>query len=224
MKLDTSIIEFLKDLKFNNNREWFHKNKERYDNANKEFIKFINALTPEIAKMDKRVGILEVKDCLFRIYRDTRFSPDKTPYKLNFGAYMAKGGRKSPFAGYYFHIEPEGSFVSGGIYMPQPEVLKAIRDEIFDNTDEFLKIIEDKTFVKYFKEIQGTKLSTAPKGFPKDFKHIDLLKFKDLYIVRHLSDNQLGEQNLYENIINAYKAMVPLNDFFNKVIVEVTNF
>ncbi|HEY4785942.1 MAG TPA: DUF2461 domain-containing protein, partial [Bacteroidales bacterium] len=147
-------LSFLTVLKDNNYKEWFHENKPLYEEAKKEFESFVSLLIKEIKAIDGDIGYPEPKDCIFRIFRDIRFSNDKTPYKTNFGAFMAKGGnRKSEYGGYYFHLEPGNSLLAGGIWMPQPGILKAIREEIFHNIDEFLAIIESKEFKKQFGEL-----------------------------------------------------------------------
>ena len=153
----TDIPGFLGELRKNNNREWFQANRKWYEQCRSEFEFFVTLLINEIGKFDRSIGALKASDCLFRIYRDIRFSPDKTPYKTNFGAYIAKGGRKSEFAGYYFHIEPGNCMLAGGIYMPSKEILKAIREEIYHNTEDFLAIIHNKDFQKVFLEISGDR-------------------------------------------------------------------
>ena len=138
--INKNILLFLNELKNNNNRDWFHANKPKYNEAKVEFENYINNLIPEIGKFDNEIKHLEAKECIFRIFRDVRFSKDKSPYKPNFGAYIVKGGKKSGNAGYYLHIEPENSFLGGGIYMPPSNILKAIRIEIYENIDEFKSI------------------------------------------------------------------------------------
>lgn len=197
-----------------------------YDAAKKDFEAFINQLIPAITKIDSTVGTLEAKDCIFRIHRDVRFSHDKTPYKPNFGAYISRGGKGANFAGYYFHIENDGSFMGGGIYMPQPNILKAIRTEIFENTAEFKKIIENKNFKKYYKEVwygdkPEDKLKTAPKGFPKDFEYIEILKYKNFALWHDLSFEQLAKPDLLDYVTTVYSEMVAFNDFFNRVVENV---
>ena len=127
------VIRFLQDLSENNNREWFQENKTRYDESRKKALFLTEVVINEIRKFDPEIPLLDPKDCLFRIFRDVRFSHDKRPYKTNFGSFMAKGGRKSVYAGYYFHIDPAGSFAGGGIYMPAAEPLKAIREYMAEN-------------------------------------------------------------------------------------------
>ena len=147
-----TTFSFLKKLEANNNRDWFEKNKPAYLNAKGEFEVFVQQIINGIAKFDKRISHdLQAKDCTFRIYKDVRFSKDKTPYKNNMGASINPGGKKSLVAGYYFHLQPEGSFLAGGVYMPEPEMLNAIRQEIDYNSAPLLKILKSAAFKKYFK-------------------------------------------------------------------------
>ncbi len=212
------ILGFLKDLKVNNNRDWFKANDMRYQLAKNEFEDFIDEVIPALKKIDKEIDVLNAKDCIFRIFKDVRFSKDKNPYKTNFGAFIAKGGRKSKYAGYYIHVEPGKSFVGGGIYMPEAPELKAIREEIYNNSESFKKIINNPSFKKYFTEIYGDKLKTAPKGFPKDFKDIDLLKFKHYAVVHNIKDSFWNSENLLSNLSEIFKAQLPFNRFLNKAI------
>lgn len=214
------IFEFLKELTVNNNKEWFQENKPKYQQAKKEFESYVNELIAIVHAIDPTVGHPHAKDCIFRIFRDVRFSKDKTPYKNNFGAYVAHGGRKSPYGGYYLHIEPDNSFIGGGIYCPQPNVLKAVRESIVEYPDDYKKIIEDKSFKKVFPEIWGDRLKTAPKGFPKDDPNIDLIKLKSYTLITALSDKQIGSKNIENKISEVFKIMKPYNDFLNSAIKE----
>ncbi len=210
--------KFLSKLIPNNNRDWFHANKGIYNEAKAEFEGFIDLIIPEIIKIDKEVGILNAKECIFRIFKDVRFSKDKTPYKINFGAYMSKGGRKSPYAGYYLHFEPGASFMGGGVYMPESANLKAIRTEIYDNVVEYKKIISKASFKKVFPEIYGEKLKTAPKGFPKDFPDLELIKNKHFAVVHYVDDDFWRSDDLIKKIIEIYKVQLPFNNFLNRAI------
>jgi uncharacterized protein (TIGR02453 family) len=216
-----NIIGFLSELSLNNNKEWFHGNKQKYLKAKDEFEILVNLLLAEISTFDKKVSGVQAKDCIFRIYRDIRFSPDKTPYKTNFGAYMVRGGRKSGFAGYYFHIEPKNLFLAGGIYMPPPNVLKAIRDDIYNNIEEFKEIINQQKFREHFGAITGSKLTSAPKGFPKGFEDIDLLKFKDYNVVKELTTKDISNSDFIKTASEVFEAMVPLNKFLNHAVEDV---
>jgi len=217
--ISTRLTGFLEALKKNNNREWFQKNKPWYDEVKNEFDVFTTKLIATTGKIDKDVLYLEPKDCIFRIYRDTRFSSDKTPYKTNFGAYLVKGGKKSNFAGYYFHIEPDSSLLAGGIYMPMPDVLKKLRTEIYENIEEFLEIVEKPGFVKHFGHIDDNmKLKTPPKDFPKDFPYIEYLKFKNYSVAKDISSQMLHSNKLMDEVVTVFTAMVPLIKFFNNAL------
>ena len=216
-----NIFKFLIDLKLNNNRTWFKENYERYQYVKTEFEEFIDMLIPKVKKFDNEIDVISSKECAFRIYRDVRFSKNKEPYKSNFGAFIAKGGRKSPYAGYYVHIEPDKSFIGGGIYMPPPDILRLLRLEIFENTKKFKIIINDTTFKKYFKEIYGDKLISAPKGFPKEFPDIDLLKYKDYTVIHNTKNSFWTSEKLLNNLIDIFKVQHPFNQFLNVAIDRI---
>ena len=144
------VFRFLKELRENNNREWFHAHKEWYLTVKAGHEDFINRVIPALAVREPEVDGLMAKDCIFRIYRDIRFSPNKEPYKTHIGAYMVKGGKQSPRAGYYVHIEPGNCMIGGGIWCPEPSLLKALRKDVYDNIDEFTGIIRDTEFQKYY--------------------------------------------------------------------------
>jgi uncharacterized protein (TIGR02453 family) len=219
--ISENITGFLEALKENNNRDWFNANKDWYDSARKEFDVFTAKLIAAFGKVDKEIAYLEPKNCTYRIYRDIRFSADKTPFKYNMGAYLVKGGKKSGLAGYYFHVEPGTNMISGGLWMPMPDVLKKLRREIYDNADEFLKIIENKNFKKYFKQLDdGMKLKNPPKDYPKDFEHIDLLKYK-CYTTSKMIDNKLlHSEALVSEVVDAFTVMIPFNKFINTAITS----
>ena len=216
------ILNFLKDLQENNNREWFEVNKARYEESKQDFSEFVELLLNEIRKVDPEIGPLTAKDCMFRIYRDVRFSKDKSPYKTNFGAYISRGGKKLNFAGYYFHIEPGEYFMSGGVYMPQGPVLKAIRQEIFHRIEEFKAILNAPAFRKHFKGLSEIeKMKTAPKDFPKEFPDIDFLKHKHYVVMKNITEKQLLHSSILDEAKEVYKAIVPFNHFLNNVIEDV---
>lgn len=214
------IFEFLIDLRFNNNKPWFKENNDRYQKAKSGFEQFTDTLIPKLKQLDDSIDVTSSKECVFRIFRDVRFSKNKEPYKINFGAFISKGGRKSPFAGYYIHIEPDKSFIGGGIYMPESNILKAIRTEIYENIEEFKRIISNSNFNKYFPEIYGDKLKMAPKGFPKDFKDIDLLKYKHYAVAYPVENSFWFEDTLYENIMDILGAQYPFNKFLNRAVIK----
>ncbi|MCF8296563.1 MAG: DUF2461 domain-containing protein [Saprospiraceae bacterium] len=214
------IISFLKEIAANNNREWYHANKQKYVDSKAELESLVSELLPELQKFDKTISGILPKDTLFRIFRDVRFSKNKEPYKTNMGAFIAKDGRKSIYSGYYIHIEPGKSFVGGGIYMPQAENLKAIRKEIYYNVDEYKAILADKNFKKYFGEISdmGDSLKKAPKDFPADFPDIELLKAKHFVCGHNLTDEQIASPDILKTVIKAFHVMSPLNNFLNRAL------
>lgn len=213
-----NVIEFLNQLEKNNNREWFQANKKQYDECRTKILFVTELLINEIRKFDREIPAMDPKDCLFRIYRDVRFSHDKRPYKTNFGSYIANGGRKSTRAGYYFHIEPGGSFIGGGIYMPETNVLKAIRTAIYEQPEVFREIIEDPGFKKYYAGIEGEKLKTNPKGFDSGFEYMDLLRYKWYVFSLSMEINELVSGNFAETGIEAFRALYPANKFFNDAL------
>jgi uncharacterized protein (TIGR02453 family) len=219
--ISSNILHFLKELAGNNNKEWFRKNQDRYIHARHEFELVTGILINEIGRFDKNVSGLLPKDCIFRIFRDVRFSNDKTPYKTNFGTYISKGGRKGGYAGYYLHIEPGSCFLAGGIYMPLPPVLKAIRNEIYHNMDEFMEILAAKKFRQYFGEIQGARLTAPPRGFDKDLPGIELLKYKDYNVVHELSEQQLTGKDFISYAVMVFREMLPFNRFLNQAVEGV---
>ena len=217
--LSKDVLQFLIDLKENNYKEWFHENKPRYQKVKKEFEQLIAHTIADISQFDKSVVNLEPKNCIFRINRDIRFSKDKSPYKTNFGAFIVPGGKKSGNAGYYVHIEPGNCFLAGGVYSPPADILRAVRTEVYENTEDFKKILNDGNFKNHFKELMSEdKLKTAPKGFPKDFEDIDLLKYKHYTVAKNVSDNLVTSDKFADEIHETFAALYPFNQFINEGI------
>jgi len=211
-------IKFLIQLRKNNNRSWFHANKALYNEAKKEFEQFIETLIPIIKDIDPEIDVTSAKECIFRIFRDVRFSKNKLPYKTNFGAFIAKGGRKSPFAGYYIHLEPSESFIGGGVYMPESKYLKAIRTEIYENSEDYKEIINSAAFKKHFSGIYGDKLKSAPRDFPKDFEDIDLLKNKHYAVAHKVANSFWTSEKLIEELTKIFRIQFLFNKFINRAI------
>jgi uncharacterized protein (TIGR02453 family) len=217
IKNDT--LQFLSELKENNDRDWFNTNKDRFVDANENFIQFIQSVINEVSSFDKVVQGLDAKNCVFRIYRDTHFSKDKSPYKTNFGAALLLGTEKGRgIAGYYLHLQPGHSFLAGGVHTTEPANLKAIREEISHNGEEFLKIINDKNFKDSF-EIKGEKLAKVPQGFENDDPMGEYLKYKELMIHHAVDDKTILSGNFTTYCVNILKAMVPFNSFLNASLV-----
>jgi uncharacterized protein (TIGR02453 family) len=216
------ILDFLEKLKNNNNREWFNANKKSYQQSRKIFEEIVAKLIIKIGEFDEEVKYLTPADCIFRIYRDIRFSPDKTPYKTHFGAYIApQGGRKSPLAGYYIHLEPGNTQLGGGIYCPDTELLKKIRMSIYDNYEELKEILEETSFKANFGEIYSPeKLKKMPLGYPADFEGAEILKFKHFLVEHSLTDTVLLNEDITEYAPPIYRSLLPFNRFFNYTLEE----
>lgn len=214
-----TVYNFLVDIKADNSKEFFMRNKAKYETAKHDFERLVDKIIPSVRQFDENLGDLEAKDCVFRIYRDVRFSKDKTPYKTHFGAYIANGGRKSELPGYYLHIEPNGSFAGGGVYMPNPEVLKNLRNEIDFAPEAFLNMINEPEFKKIFPEMYGEKLQKVPKGFDKNSKAADLLKFKSYTFVHKFDDLALFEPDFEEKTVHIFNKLSVINNFLHRAFL-----
>ncbi len=219
--LQRSTLKFLKDLRQNNNKIWFDDNKAHYQQAKEDFESLVQQLIDGLAKMDPAFGELSVKDCVFRIYKDVRFSKDKTPYKTNMGAYFSKGGKKSPRAGYYFQLEPGGnSFTAGGLWQPEAPVLKKVRQEVDYNFAEFQRIVGKKEFIRVFGKVNGESLKTAPQGYHEDNPAIAYIKLKSLIVSAGITDEAATQPTLAREILRQFAAMQPFVQFLNSALDE----
>lgn len=221
--LQPATLKFLKNLRKNNNKPWFDAHRDEYDAARSDFEQFIQAVLDGHSKNDPDLKELTAKKCLFRINRDVRFSKDKSPYKSNFGASMDKGGKKSGLAGYYFHLEPGKSFVGGGLWMPEPPVVKRVRQEIDYSLEEFKKIVTAKKFKSYYGDLytgENVQLAKVPQGFEKDNPAAEYLRFKSWLVLHELPDAELTSTSLVKNTIEAYKLLQPLTRFLNRAVEE----
>lgn len=221
--LDPQTLKFLSQLKKNNNKPWFDAHRVQYEAARIDLANFINLVIDELQKSDTTITGLTGKECMFRINRDVRFSKDKTPYKISLGASIKRGGRKSPFAGYYFHCEPGKSFVGGGIWMPEAPALKKVRQEIDYNWNEFKTIIKARDFKAAYKDVYkgaDQSLSTVPKGYEKDNPAIDYLKLKSFIGEASISDEELTKASLHRKTVACFKALQPFLNFINRTVEE----
>jgi len=216
------LLQFLNDLTNNNNREWFAQNKAWYDKVRTEFEQLSKDLIVEISKFDEEIKHVEAKDCVFRIYRDTRFSHDKTPYKTHFGVFIATaGGRKSQRGGYYLHLDPAGCFVGVGVWCPEPNLLKSLRQSVFDNIEELNAIRYNPDFSHYFSSFfEEDKLKNVPKGFPKDFAEAELLKLKHYLVEYKLDESFLQSKDFVMEVAKIFKQAYPFNQFLNYTVDE----
>lgn len=210
------IYGFLTNLKHNNSKEWFHAHKTEFIEAQAIFVDFLAKILEKIAVFDPDIKGLTPKNCIYRIYKDVRFSKDKSPYKLNFGANIVPGGKKTQTAGYYIHIEPSGSFIGGGIYQPEPKVLYQLRENIQKNPQKLLKILHQTEFKKIFKDFEPlNRLKTAPKGFDKNDPNIEILKNKHFVVIQKLPDALMEDTTeLLKETEKSFKILYPLLAYF----------
>lgn len=210
-------FSFLKELAENNNRDWFEANKPVFEKQQKETKAFFNEVGESLSKVD---SIEKTK--IFRIYKDVRFSKDKTPYKTNFGVSY---GRTKPMlrGGYYLHLENNGSFLAGGFWEPNKEDLERIRKEIELDASELREIINSSDFKKYFGELIGDEVKTAPKGFDKTHPDIDLIRKKQFIVVRKFTNKEVLSSNFKDEIIETYVAMRPYFDYMSSVLTTNLN-
>lgn len=213
------ILQFLKDLSANNNREWFQANAARYAAVKGKVESIVSALIREVADVEPEARYMSVKDCTYRIHRDTRFSADKTPYKTHIGIFINPPyGKKSPTGGYYFHIEPDNCLVAGGNICHPPKVLRDIRQSIYDNVEEYLRVVENDEFKSLFPTVGDNKLKTTPKGFPKEWEYIDLLRPRD-FVVTSANMTEVFLMPDFIELMRPYIIhMKRYNDFINYVI------
>jgi uncharacterized protein (TIGR02453 family) len=221
MMIQKSTLDFLKALKKNNDRDWFEKNKEKYLAAKQNIDAMTDELIKSFSSFDKKLTGLKARDCVFRIYRDVRFSKNKSPYKTNLGCAISPGGRKAEEAGFYIHIEPGKSFLAGGRWMPSPDHLKKIRQEIDYNGKNLRKILSDKQFKKQFGALDDSdeyKLSRPPKGYDKDHPDIELLKLNSYIVWHEYNEKEIMSKNFLKEVTKTAKIMKPLLDFLNTAV------
>lgn len=221
------VFRFFEELAANNNREWFQANKSRYEAIHEEFVELTRMVIERLSALDPTIGHPEPKKCLYRIYRDLRFSPDKRPYKTHISFFLSSGGiKRSGMPGYYLQIGQEdyglhgNCCLGGGIFMPEKETLAAIRQEIFYNTEEFLSIIGKKDYKRYFGDTFFTskKLSRVPKGYAADWEHADLLKYNDYCTMHEVPNDIVLGDGFVDYVMKVFSASIPLNKFIQKAM------
>lgn len=222
--LSQNTLEFYRQLRRNNNKEWFDSNRKWYSDVKKDYYRFTDELLSRIRIFDPGLGHLQPKDCVFRINRDIRFSNDKTPYKTHLGIFITPGGRKLDLAGYYVHIDEEGgSFAGGGCYMPQTEALKKIRHEIVNFYEDLEFVLNAETFKNTFTGLdrdQGTVLLRPPKGFDASHPAIDYLKFKSFTATCNLATQMLTDTNGMNEVVQILHKVQPLTQFLNRALTS----
>jgi uncharacterized protein (TIGR02453 family) len=219
-----AILSFLADLERNNNRDWFNENKQRYQEALGLFRSLATEVHAGMIRFDHSLAGIDPEDAIFRIYKDIRFSRDKTPYKTHFGCWMTRGGRKFSHAGYYFHVEPGSSFMAAGVHMPPKEQLNLIRQEIVYNTDAYLAIIRDPGIVKRY-ERGGTEdmLKKGPSGFPGDFEYLEELKYKHYTFAKTYTDAEILAPGFAGKLVEDFRGLHPFIDFLNQAMSYTGN-
>ena len=217
-----NILPFLDALRLNNNKPWFDQNRNWYKAAQTDFVQFITDMIEILSDTEPKFAGLTAKDCIYRIFRDLRFSFDKTPYKTHFSANIAPGGKNSPKCGFYIQFEPHNlSMCGGGLWIEDKNILKAVRDELYSVPEDLLEIIETKEFKSYFGPLWDyQKLKKVPAGYDRDFAHADLLKYKHFIVTNDISDEQVSQPNLYDHIANAHLILQPMCRLLDDIIEE----
>ena len=227
------IIQFLKDVAANNNRPWFQEHRPEYDAVRADFEDGISMAIARIAEFDSSISHVTVKDAVYRFYRDTRFSPDKSPYKRHLGAYINAHGKKALRGGYYIHLEPGNCLLACGNYWLPTNILTACRNEIMSDINRWLGIVESRKFINFFGEPgvgewsdEGAApkgfglsvLATAPKGFPRDYEHVEYLKLKDYCCWKRVPDTFFDGDGWLDEMAKVFQVAKPMMDFVNAVI------
>ena len=212
------VLSFLGELRQNNNKPWFDQNRARYEQARGHFEQFIDLIIDEFRATDG-LQDLSARDCISRIYRDIRFSKDKSPYKTNMWATIAPGGKKTMRMGYHVSLQPGGqSIIAGGMWEPSTDQLIKFRESIDRDASQFKRIIRSKSFTDTFGKLEGDKLKTAPQGCDKSHPEIDLLKMKQIMVVHYFTDNQVMASDFLDHVITGCKAMRPFLDYLDQLV------
>ncbi len=212
------VLNFLDDLSRHNSRDWFEMNRPAYELARDTFSGFIDHLVDQLRASDNLLG-LSAKDCVLRIYRDVRFSKDKSPYNTHLSAIIAPGGKKSLLQGYYVSIAPQGrSLIAGGLHMPAPEHLSLFRQAVARDAAAFKVIINSKVFVEQFGKIEGERLKTAPKGYDRDHPEIELLQLKEVTALHYFPDREVLADGFMDRAVIACRALKPFLDYLNEIL------
>ena len=214
-------MDFLKKLSKNNTREWFSTNKDKYTDAHENIVSFAGALLAEMNKHDN-IETTSGKASLFRIYKDVRFSKDKTPYNTHWNGGFKRATKKLR-GGYYFHIEPGKTFVAGGFWGPSTEDMKRIREDIAANHEDLEQILADKTLIKTFEKMQGEQLISAPRGYDKNHEAIELLRYKQFLLKHEFSDEEVLSPGFAREASNVFKKMRPFLDYMSDVLTTDAN-
>jgi uncharacterized protein (TIGR02453 family) len=214
--IQPQTLTFLRQLRKNNDKAWFDAHRKEYETAKKDFEGFVAELLKALIPLEAELANQQAKDCTYRIFRDVRFSKDKTPYKSHFGAFFARGGRKWDGAGYYLHLEPGAIFAGGGLWMPEPSLLKKVRQEIDYDFPAFKEIVDNKSFRKLFPKLNGEALSRPPQGYDVNNPAIEFLKMKSLTAGHPMKDEDLTSGKAIKNVVGVFTTLSPLINFLNR--------
>lgn len=215
--LQKETMQFLEGIAKNNKKQWFEKHKDEYKAAKADCEMLAADLITRISTFEPSYMHISPPETMFRIYRDVRFSKDKTPYKTHIGIVIGSRGRKSTEACYYLHIQPGNNFVIAGHYSPSSQQLANIRRAIAKDSSALRRLLKKKTIKETFGPLHGAQLKTAPRGYEKDHPEIDLLRYKQFMLMTHLPDSLMTSTDLSTTVITLFKKMKPLNDFLNEV-------
>ena len=221
--LSKNTLEFLDDLKANNNRDWFLDNKKRYEAFKKDYHQLVADFLDAMKPLDSSLEMLEIKNCTFRINRDIRFSKDKSPYKSHLGVWLSGGMKGQNRSGYYVHIEKGASFIAGGLYCPEADDLKKVRKEIAYFHDDLEEILNEKKFKKEFKDFDRNEkktLKNPPRGYEKEHPAIDLLKLKSFECTHKFDISAVSQKDFVATMCSKLITLKPLNDFINRALTS----
>lgn len=219
--LSKDSLQFLDDLKVNNNRDWFQENKKRYEAFKKEYHQLVNDFLDIMKPLDPSLEMLEVKNCTFRINRDIRFSKDKSPYKSHLGVWLSSGAKGANRSGYYIHIEKDASFIAGGFYSPDADQLKKVRKEIAFFHEDLEAILADKNFKKEFGGFEineNNSLKSMPRGYEKDHPAIEFLKLKSFTVSQNFDIKEVLQKDFVSKMSKKLIVLKPLNEFINRAL------
>jgi uncharacterized protein (TIGR02453 family) len=219
--LSKDTLQFLDDLKANNNRDWFLENKKRYELFKNDYKQLVADLLDAMKPLDPSLEMLEVKNCTFRINRDIRFSKDKTPYKSHLGIWLSSSTKGLNRSGYYIHLEKGASFIAGGLYCPESEDLKKMRKEIAFFHDDLEAILVEKEFKKEFDDFDRNEKNTLknpPRGYDKEHPAIDLLKLKSFESSQKIEFSAAAKKDFVAVMSKKLITLKPLNDFINRAL------
>jgi uncharacterized protein (TIGR02453 family) len=219
--IPSSVFTFLNDIRENNNREWFTENKTTYQKQHEAVVAFADALINRMQAVDN-IETPSGKKAIFRIYKDVRFSKDKSPYKTHIGGHLSRA-TKLLRGGYYFHIEPGNCFIGGGFWNPSPDDLKHIREQIAADPQALRDIIESSEFKKHFGTLEGEQLKTAPKGYDKNHPAIDLLNYKQFLISKKFDDALVTSEAYLDEVFTSFQAMRPFFDYMSEILTTDLN-